>query len=186
MRLTDSLKQLGRSVGKCKRSSMPYQIMKDSRLVKLLVPKIGLKLRNELVSSIYKSELMFRNSSISSICSFDWTVLSENLKQTNPLLSALLKECTNANRSAVRKPSQNIIVCVIAGILLRNCSQQVNLLQSIFSLIFYASHVPNFMYHNVKLLFYRCIHVYRRLPYAYLIRVPYHWLISWDRIMMRL
>jgi len=142
MRLTESLHKLGNAIGKRKRNSIAYQVMKDSRLVSIIVPKIGRKIRNELVSSISNNQLLFLDSSVKSMQSFSWKTLSEGLKQTNPLLSALLMECINANRSKLRKPDPDVLLCVIAGVLLRNCNQNANLLQTIFSIILYASHVP--------------------------------------------
>ena len=51
MRLTDSLKNLGRSVGRCDCHSVACQVVTDDRLLEKVVDKIGIKLCKELVAS---------------------------------------------------------------------------------------------------------------------------------------
>jgi len=48
---------------------------------------------------------------VKSLHSFNWKMLSQGLKKTNPILSALLMECFKANRAAVRKPDPDVLLC---------------------------------------------------------------------------
>ena len=142
------MRQLGKSVGRRSRRSIAFQAVKDHRIVKWLLIKIGKKIKKELISTASRSESMFKDSSISSIYSFDWAALSENFKKTNPMLSTLIEACIDSNRSAIRCPNKNVVLSVVAGILLRNCSQRCNLLQTVFSLLLYDSHSPKKVSHT--------------------------------------
>ena len=50
----------------------------------------------------------------------------KDFRRTAPHLSMILEKCAEANKSATCPSNANIVVSVVAGILLRNCSQRVN------------------------------------------------------------
>jgi len=87
-------------------------------------------------------------SGLSSFSSFQWSILTQDLKRTAPLLSAILEKCVDANTCDVRKPNKDAIMqysYIVGGILLRNCSERVDMhdmIQHIFSVLFYAFDVP--------------------------------------------
>ena len=103
--------------------------MKDNRLVKRVAEKIGDKLRKELIcTSSPAVNSMFRSKSLESL----WYSLWTDLQRTAPTLSIILEKCILANRS--NTVNKNMLVVVTASILLRNCSQRVNLLQRLICL----------------------------------------------------
>ena len=108
---------------------------------------------------------------LSSLSSFQWSILTQDLKRTAPLLSAILDKCVNANRCDVRKPNKDAIIAVVGGILLRNCSERVNMVQQIFSVLFYASHVPKevcLLKTSMLSWYFFVIQVYNRLQKLFL------------------
>ena len=141
--------------------------MKDPKLLSKITQKIGNKLRKELISTASPSSgSCFRVNDLQSLSSFQWSILAQDLKRTAPLLCTILEKCVDANRCDVRKPNKDAIVAVIGGILLRNCSERVNMVQHIFSVLFYSSHVPKEVcvlvkFHVAKAIFVRCIIVFR-------------------------
>ena len=114
--------------------------MKDDRLVKKLAAKIGIKVSKELMSSAKKS--LFRDSSIENLCEFNWFTLMNDFRRTNPVLCAILEPCFDRNKSCLRKPDKEVVLSVIAGVLLRNCNQFANFLQSVVSMLLYSSQAP--------------------------------------------
>ena len=110
--------------------------------MKWILPKLGKKLKKELINAVSRSESKFKDSSVSLIHSFDWEDLSGDFKKTNPMLSTLLEACIDSNRCTIRCPNKKTVLSVVAGILLRNTSQRCNLLQTIISSLLYASHLP--------------------------------------------
>jgi len=109
--------------------------------MKWLLIRVGKKLKNELIQTASSSTSLFKED-MTSLYSFNWTALSADFKKTNPMLATLLEACIDSNRCAIRCPDKNVILAVVAGILLRNCSQRANLLQSMLSLLLHASHSP--------------------------------------------
>jgi len=134
--------KIGKSVGLRSRRSISFQAVKDCCIMKWLLIRIGKKLRNKLIRTVSSSNSIFKANNIKSLYSFNWTVISGDFKKTNPMLATLLEACIDSNRCAVRCPDKNVIISVMAGILLRNCSQRANLLQTMFSLVLYACHSP--------------------------------------------
>ena len=143
LKLTDSLKKLGRSVGRRDRHSIACQVVKDNRLLEKVVDKMGIRLRRELIASASPDKnSSFRVTDLSSLSAFQWLDLTKDFERTAPLLHKILEKCVASNRSNEYKPNQHAIMAIVAGILLQNTSQRVNFLQHLFSLLFYASHVP--------------------------------------------
>ena len=137
------MKKLGRSVGRRDRHSIACQVVKDNRLLEKVVDKIGIKLRKELIASASPdNNSSFRVTDLSSLSAFQWSDLTKDFQRTAPLLHKILEKCVASNRSKEYKPSQHAKMAIVAGILFRNTSQCVNLLQYLLSLLFYASHIP--------------------------------------------
>lgn len=104
---------------------------------------MGIRLRRELIASASPDKnSSFRVTDLSSLSAFQWLDLTKDFERTAPLLHKILEKCVASNRSNEYKPNQHAIMAIVAGILLRNTSQRVNFLQHLFSLLFYASHVP--------------------------------------------
>lgn len=55
--LTKSLRQLGKSVGRCSQKSIAIQAVKDHHILKWLLIKIGKKLKSEPILTASRSEL---------------------------------------------------------------------------------------------------------------------------------
>ena len=133
------MSKIGKSVGLCSWRSISFQAVKDRHIMQWLLIRIWKKLRNKLIRTVSSSNSIFKAKSL---YSFNWTAISGDFEKTNPMLATLLEACIDSNQCAVRCPDKNVIISVVAGILLRNCSQRANLLQTMFSLVLYACHSP--------------------------------------------
>ena len=130
-------------MGSRSRRSIANRIVQDKKLTQLTAEKIGKKLYHELHTTVSPSNnSLFRTKDKQFLKSFEWSSLCKNLETTAPLLSTILRKCVETNRCHVQKPDPDVLVAVIAGIMLRNCSQRANFLQSVFSMILYSSHCP--------------------------------------------
>lgn len=154
-RLTDSLKKLGKAVGSRSRKSISFQIMRDEKLYMLVADRIGKKIYRELVSSASPSNnSLFRTYTKDNLETFNWKSLCSDLQRTAPLLSAILQKSLETNRHNVSKPDKHVLISVIAGVMLRNCSQRANFLQSVISLLLYSNHCPKQVQVYIILLLY--------------------------------
>ena len=61
---------------------------------------------------------------LSSLSSFQWTILTQDLKRIAPLLNAILEKCVDVMSN---KPNKDAIIAVVGGILCRNYSERVNM-----------------------------------------------------------
>ena len=99
--------------------------MKNPTLLCKIAPKVGNKLRKELISTASPSSgSCFSVNDLQSLSSFQWSILTQDLKRT-ALLCAILEKCVNANRCDVRKPNKDAVVAVVENILFRNCSTHI-------------------------------------------------------------
>ena len=117
--------------------------MQDKKLVTLVAERIGKKINHELFSSASpSSKSLFRTKIKDTLTTYNCKSLCTDLQRTAPLLSAILQKSLETNRQNVYKPDKNVLVAVIAGVMLRNCSQRANFLQSVISLLLYSNHCP--------------------------------------------
>ena len=140
-RLRDSMKKLVKSAGRGSRRGIVHQVIRDKNMRMKAATKLGIVLRKELISTCSpSSNSLFHDQNIDSLQNFTWADICKDLRRTAPHLSMILEKCAEANRSATCPSNANIVVSVVAGILLRNCSQRVNWLQRLFSVLLYSSH----------------------------------------------
>ena len=89
--LSRSLKSLGRSVGRRNRSSIARQAMKDSRIRKKVVERMGKLMSQELTNlASLKSNSMLRNCSCQALEQFSWKELLVELEKETPITLSLL------------------------------------------------------------------------------------------------
>lgn len=146
-RLTRSLKSLGRSVGRRKRSSIVNLVIKDIVMRNRIIHKIGDILRKELKATCsVTNNSIFKNKSVSALETFNWTNVAADLKRTAPNLTILLEKCTTkgvlVDDDVGSQRKRDITISVTAGILLRSYSERSNLIQRLFSVLMYANHSP--------------------------------------------
>ena len=85
--LSRSLKSLGRSVGRRNRSSIARQVVKDNRIRKKVVERMGKLLSQELTNlASLKTNSVLRNRSCEALEQFSW----QNLRKKHPLPSPCL------------------------------------------------------------------------------------------------
>ena len=84
--LSRSLKSLGRSVGRRNRSSIARQAMKDSRIRKKVVERMGKLMSQELTNlASLKSNSMLRNRSCQALEQFSWKSCWLSSRKKHPL-----------------------------------------------------------------------------------------------------
>ena len=117
--------------------------MRDKKLITLVAERIGKKIHHELVSTASpNNNSLFRTKVKDNLTTYNWKSLSADLQRTAPLLSTILQKSLETNRQNVYKPNKDVLVAVIAGVMLRNCSQRANFLQCVISLLLYSNHCP--------------------------------------------
>lgn len=148
------MKPLARSIGRRNRSSIARQAMKDTRIRKIVVERMGKFLSKELthLSSI-KVDSMLRDCSPTTLENLSWQSLLKELEAEAPVTLSLLKECVHVKRrvhkckgeggrSSRRLPNQEAAISMCFAILLRARSQRMNLVQRLISMLLYGSHAP--------------------------------------------
>lgn len=157
--LSRSLKSLGRSVGRRNRSSIARQAMKDSRIRKKVVERMGKLMSQELTNlASLKSNSMLRNRSCQALEQFSWKELLVELEKETPITLSLLKQCAHVKRrvhkprgeggrSKRRIPNEEAAVGMCFAILMRARSQRMNLVQRLISILLYGSHAPKQVSH---------------------------------------
>ena len=134
---------LARAVAKEDRNSIVHNVLKDDRMKRLAVKKVGNLLRQELISTCSsKSATLYRSSDPRSLIKFKWADCVEDLQRTAPLLHCILESCVQENRSPKRSLDNIVLKGVIGGILLRNTNERMNIVQQLLSLILYGSRAP--------------------------------------------
>jgi hypothetical protein len=111
---------------------------------KIAAEKLGDVLHKELQETCVpsKSNSIFCEKTTSSLLSFKWTSLCNDLRRTAPTLSLILEKCVNKQHNQSLDIKQSIVIAMVSGILLRNCSQRANYIQRLISILLYASHAP--------------------------------------------
>lgn len=152
--VSHSLKSLGRSVGRRSRSSIARQVVKDSRIRKMVVERMGKFLSQELTNiASLKTNSVLRNRSCEALEQFSWKSLLLEFEREAPNTLSLLKQCAHVKRrihkpvgeggrSERRVPNEEAAVGMCLAILLRARSQRMNLVQRLISILLYGSHAP--------------------------------------------
>jgi hypothetical protein len=137
-RLTRSLKHLGKSVGRRSRNSIVNQVIKDDRMQKKVVTKVGNLIFKELVkTSLRKSNSLFGKNTPSAVENFKWSDLSHDLKRTMPTFFTIMNACTPS-----KPETKDMIIAVLGGIVIKNHNEKLNFIQRLISVLLYASHCP--------------------------------------------
>ena len=171
--LSHSLKSLGRSVGRRNRSSIAHQAIKDTRIRKRVIERMGKLLSTELnrLSSV-KVGSMLRDHSCGIVEGFSWHSLLQELEKEVPVTLSLLKQCVHVKRcvhkgqgkggrGARRMPNKEAAIGMCVAILMRARSQRMNLVQRLMSLLLYGSHAPKQVGDNlIKDVIYNIIIMY--------------------------
>ena len=110
----------------------------------MVATKLGDVLQKELISTCSPSisNSTVQSKDIEALQSFKWTHIAQDLCRTAPLLSIILHKCAGGSRHTSCPSNKDVVIGVVAGILLRNCSQRANLLQRLLSILLYSSHAP--------------------------------------------
>ena len=145
-----------------------------------------------------KSASPFRTCFRADLEDFSWISLTSELENKAPTLHSVLQICTNVKwrirplRTPRKRPSNNVILCVCACIILRHRSQHVNTLQKIVSLILRGASkqvellfLPLLIYFNFMFHTGRFISAYRDCYYALAINMSSISLTSWEGIMIQ-
>ncbi len=147
---SSGLKTLVRGVARRSRKSIARQTLADERMrthVLSLLKKYIQKDMTVLCSK--KEESVLRGKSIHA---FSWDILTKELQVKAPTLYAVLKACVDVKRrqkktskvtkkrSNCRTSSNNAILGVCAGILLRHRNHHMNLIQRTIAMILNAGH----------------------------------------------
>ena len=112
-------------------------------MLKRVVLKLGDIVRRELIfTSKMNSFSLFQKKDLGSLQFFKWNEVCRDFQRTAPYLGHILEKCAEAKRSATHSSNKDIVISVVVGILLRNCSQRANLIQRLLSILLYSSHVP--------------------------------------------
>ena len=126
--------------------------MRDEVMKRKIVSKIGDVVKKELMSvCLSETKSIFRWNDLTTLQSFKWSDVSGDFQRTAPYLSHILKKCIVTKRFSAHPLNQDIVISIIAGILLRNQSQRANLIQRLFSVLLYSSHVPKRVNHCIKI-----------------------------------
>ena len=199
--LSRSLKSLGRSVGRLNRKSIAQKCMRDRKIKKNIFDLLSKDIQHELTKMCSgKSASPFRTSSRADLEDFSWISLTSELEKKAPTLHSVLQICTNVKRrirplrTPWKRPSNNVILCVCACIILRHRSQQMNTLQKIVSLILHRGgaskqvelfFLPLLIYFTIMFHTGRFISAYRDCYYALAINMSSISLTSWEGIMIQ-
>ena len=148
LRLTSSLKRLGRSVGRRSRRSIALQALKDSRIRKQVLAILTKDIQKELkaMCATGKASLL-RAIEPAALTSFSWKALGAELQQIAPTLFSILdgslhvhippSQMKRRKTDKLRRVSKAAIVGLCAAILCRYRNQSMNLVQRLVSVILY-------------------------------------------------
>ena len=105
---------------------------------KKIITIVGNLLHKEIkVTCSDKSASKMKQKNLSAIESFLWSDVASDLRRTAPTLVFLLESSMGS-----KNEEKDITVTVTGAILLHHFSERANLIQRLFSVLFYAGHVP--------------------------------------------
>lgn len=159
-----SLKKLGKGVGRLNRSSIARQAMNDQRIRERILNILGEKIRKEMKAMCSLTDLsILRDTSPKTLQSFKWDTLVAELQQKAPILTKVLRQCSQRTRKPselqrkTRRIPDNHVVAICAAILLRHRNVGMNLVQRMMSVILYSGNAPKQVH--------TYIHVHKRTKY---------------------
>ena len=136
--LTPSRKHIGKAVARGSRKAVALECLKDPATRKYLLKKIGLLVRNELISMCSDStNSILRSQSCHDLKEFTWSKLLLELAETAPILLTILQESTRTRRP---RPNQAAVIGMCFSILLKHRFREMSLVQKILTLILHAGH----------------------------------------------
>ena len=136
--MTPSRKRLGRAMARGSRKAVAVECLKEPTTRKHLLKRIGMLVRNELMSMCSeRTSSILSSQSVTDLWEFTWEKLLHELNMNAPVLLTILQECTNTRRP---RPNQNAVIGMCTVILLKHRFQKMSLVQKILSLILYAGH----------------------------------------------
>ena len=144
--LSQSLKKLGRYVGRGNRRSIARAAVSNTALQPHLVDALCGVVRAEMKHVCSDNhDSILRLKSKPALEHFTWEAVWAELQQTAPTLMALLLRMTPAARHADEgvRPA----LCLCASILLKLRNNKVNLVQSVISLVLKAGHATKQVQH---------------------------------------
>lgn len=107
LRVSRSLRSIGRSVGKKRKGSIVNAVWKHPQLRNLILIKLGKAIKKEIEYSCSEAaESLYKSKQLEDLKSFEWTSLSSDMKRTMPTLHSIL-------RIGLKEDSKDIIVAVI-------------------------------------------------------------------------
>lgn len=144
--LNDSLKKLGKSLGRRNHASVANQAVKHSKIRKNVIERLGRLMASEMRSSCsIKNSSLLRNTTRNDMQAFKWVNVVKELKSTAPVTVSLLNECCkkmgrDRSRLSAFTLNSSMIIGLICAVLLRARNQNMNLIQKMISLVLYRGH----------------------------------------------
>lgn len=117
---------------------MAVECLKEPGTRKYLLKRIGMLVRNELISMCSDStSSILRQQSVSELKEFSWEKLLAELRANAPVFLSIVRECTRTRRL---RPNQDAVLGMCAAILLKHRFSKMSLVQKILSLVLYGGH----------------------------------------------
>lgn len=136
--LTPTRKHIGKAVARGSRQAVAVQCLKEPATRKYLLKRIGVLVRNELISMCSDStSSILRTQCVSELREFSWEKLLSELQAKAPVFLSILHQCTRTQRP---RRNQHAVVGMCAAIILKHRFSKMSLVQRILSMILYAGH----------------------------------------------
>ncbi len=117
---------------------MAVECLKDPATRKYLLKRIGVLVRNELISMCSDStSSILRGQCVSELRDFSWEKLLTELEANAPVFLSILRESTRTRRP---RPNRDAMMGMCATMLLKHRFSKMSLVQRVLSLILYAGH----------------------------------------------
>ena len=129
--LTRSLKRVGKSVGRGNRCSIAQAVCDDKSIRQHVIQAISRVIKQEIsVLCSRKLNSTLRLKSKQQLEAFTWDHLWSETQSHAPTLASVLTSTVSITDDSIYPP-----LCVVAGILMKTHNPQINLVQSIVSLV---------------------------------------------------
>ena len=148
--LTQSLKKLGRYVGRGNRRSIASAAMSNARLRPELLRIVCRDVRNEVQKVCsQKHDTILKLKSKPALAQFTWKTVMLELEQVAPTLMTLLHGFIASSKSYL--DSVQPAICMCASIILKLQNKNVNLVQSVVSLVLKAGHATKEVTERIRI-----------------------------------
>ena len=137
--LTNSLKMVGRFLGRGNRRSIAQAVLQNPNLCHHVIDEVAKGIRKEIKKLCSKKQdSILRMKTKPALENLLWGRILDELQMHTPTLLAILKNCLPKSKSTSSTVSPAI--CMSASILLKPTNPHVNLAQGVLSVTLRASH----------------------------------------------